>query len=372
MNSPSSVVLRHELAVRLRSWTFIISTGLAVLILGAMIAMTYVGEKSPATVRIAATSDTTAIVNLAQSLGEASRSTTFRAIEVDKAQAVDDVQRRSVECSLYLEAGKYVLLDSGSLDSTTIAIITQAVQAYQVEVNLTKTGLSRDQIFQQSTLQVVQANTSTPDAQGRQLATAGLAIAFYMGTAIFGLGIAQSVAEERQSRTIEVIATAIPLRSLLVGKILSGTCLALLQMGIYVIVGLVALRMEGRLSLLAPIGSVFGWFLLYFVIGFLALATVWAAIGAATARQQDLQVKSTPLQFILMGSLVASLSLHGLPLQVLSFIPIASSIAMPRRIIERGASLSEICLSITIALVFAILTLILGGKSFSRSLRTAF
>lgn len=368
----TGVVFRHEMAVRLRSWTFMISTGLAMVILGIMIALTYVGQKAPATVRVATTADMLPVIALAQQIGEFSGSSKFSVTEFDTSEMVKAVESRSVDCALYTEGGRYVLLDSGSLDLTATTIIKEAVQEYRVGLNLERAGVSREQIFGESDLQVVQTKVTAPDAQWRQLATASLGIAFYMGTAIFGLSIAQSVAEERQSRTIEIVASAIPLRSLLAGKVYAGTCLALIQMGLYLATGVVALGIQGRLSLLTPVTRVLGWFVVYFVVGFLALATAWAAVGAATARQQDLQVKSTPLQFVLMGSLVASLTLQGAPLKILSYVPIASSIAMPRRIVEQSVEVGEVFLSLSVAIVFGIVLLFLGGRSFSRSLRSAF
>lgn len=366
------VVFRHEMAVRLRSWTFIISTGLALIILGLMIAMSYYGQRTPATVRIATTSEVDPVITLAQQIAKGSGSTKLVISQSEGTELESAVERRAVDCALYVDGGQYVLLDSGSLDLTTTTTIQQAVQEYRVELNLAKAGVSREQIYQESDLRIVQVKASALDAQWRQLATTGLAIAFYMGTAIFGLSIAQSVSEERQSRTIEIVASAIPLRSLLTGKVLAGTLLALIQMGLYLATGGVALRIEGRLSLLTPIMGVLGWFVIYFIVGFLALATVWAAVGAATARQQDLQVKSTPLQFVLMGSLVASLTLQGVPLKVLSYVPIASSIAMPRRILEQEAQTGEVLMSLSVAIAFAIGALFLGGRSFSRSLRSAY
>ena len=65
---------------------------------------------------------------------------------------------------------------------------------------------------------------------------------FYMVCLMFGMAIAQSVVEEKQSRIVEIIASAIPLRLLLTGKVLGNTVLAFGQMVLFVVAGLIGLR----------------------------------------------------------------------------------------------------------------------------------
>ena len=62
--------------------------------------------------------------------------------------------------------------------------------------------------------------------------------------------LAGSVVEEKQSRLVEIIATAVPLRQLLAGKILGNTVLALAQMALFAGVGLVGLAFTDFASLL--------------------------------------------------------------------------------------------------------------------------
>ena len=57
-------------------------------------------------------------------------------------------------------------------------------------------------------------------AQGMAFA---LAFLFYMSSLVFGMTLAGSVVEEKQSRIVEIIATKIPVRQLLAGKVLGNT-----------------------------------------------------------------------------------------------------------------------------------------------------
>ena len=46
------------------------------------------------------------------------------------------------------------------------------------------------------------------------------AMLFYMAAIMFGTAIANSVLEEKQNRVVEILATAIPVRQILYGKVL--------------------------------------------------------------------------------------------------------------------------------------------------------
>ena len=64
---------------------------------------------------------------------------------------------------------------------------------------------------------------------------------FYFAALVFGMQLASSVIEEKQSRIVEIIAAAIPVRHLLAGKVLGNTALAVIQLMVYLVVGLVGL-----------------------------------------------------------------------------------------------------------------------------------
>ena len=65
-----------------------------------------------------------------------------------------------------------------------------------------------------------------------------LAFLFYLASLAFGMPLAASF-EEKQTRIVEIIATKIPVRQLLAGKVLGNTALALTQMALYAAIGLV-------------------------------------------------------------------------------------------------------------------------------------
>ena len=61
------------------------------------------------------------------------------------------------------------------------------------------------------------------------IATFAFAILFMFSAMTFGMQIAQSVVTEKESRIVEILAEAVPIRQLLIGKVVGNSLLALSQ-----------------------------------------------------------------------------------------------------------------------------------------------
>lgn len=194
------------------------------------------------------------------------------------------------------------------------------------------------------------------------------ALVFYMAAVIFGMQIASSVVEEKQSRIVEILAAAIPVRHLLLGKVLGNTLLAVGQMALLVATALVGLTFTDLDIALPGLAEAMGWYLPFFLLGFLALACVWAAAGALASRTEDLQSTTMPLTMVLVLALLGSVNLEGVWRDVASFVPILSTLLMPIRILEGDVSWWQPALALALVGVFCTLTILLGSRLYQRAL----
>ena len=202
-------------------------------------------------------------------------------------------------------------------------------------------------------------------AQGMACA---LAVLFYMASLIFGMTLANSVVEEKQSRIVEIIATKIPVRHLLAGKIAGNTVLAVGQMALYAAIGLVGLRFTPYSSFLPSVSGALGWFLVFFLLGFLLISCLWAVAGALASRTEDVQSTSTPVTMLLVAIFFGSLLLDGPAQTVLSYVPPASAILMPQRVLEGSAQWWEPLVALGILAVAAGAVVLLAERLYRRSL----
>ncbi|GGM56322.1 ABC transporter permease [Dactylosporangium sucinum] len=197
------------------------------------------------------------------------------------------------------------------------------------------------------------------------------AIVFFFTSLTFGLQIAQSVTEEKQTRMVEILVAAVPVRALLAGKVLAGGLLALAQVALIAFVTVAGAQLTdssgGLLPLLAPAMT---WFVPFFVFGFVMLASLWAAVGALVNRQEDISGASTPIQLLVMLPffLVAFLQDNKTVMTVMSYIPFSAPTAMPARLFDGDAAAWEPLVSLVILALTAVAALLVGSRLYEGGL----
>lgn len=117
--------------------------------------------------------------------------------------------------------------------------------------------------------------------------------------------------------------------------------------------GAVGLIATGNTSLLADIAAGAVWFLIFFLVGFVTLACLWAVVGALATRSEDIQSSSTPVTILVMGIFFIGIFATGTVAQGASYVPLVSTIAMPTRVVSGDASWWQALLSLLISAVAA-------------------
>jgi ABC-2 type transport system permease protein len=198
-----------------------------------------------------------------------------------------------------------------------------------------------------------------------------LAMLCYITSLLFGLQIAQSVVEEKQTRIVEILVATIPAKALLAGKIAAMTLLAFAQIALLSVIALIGTTVAdldaGAISALRP---ALGWFLPFFILGFVMLATLWAAVGALAARQEDLGSTTGTVQMAVLIPFFAVLFLrdNDTALTALSYFPLSSPMAMPIRIFEGTAAAWEPFMALGVLALSAAGMLAIGARIYHGSL----
>jgi ABC-2 type transport system permease protein len=130
------------------------------------------------------------------------------------------------------------------------------------------------------------------------------AFLFYLASYIAGSYLMQSVAEEKESRVMEILATSVRPGDLMGGKIVGLGLVGLVQMAVWVGVGLLTLWVgRAYMPFLADVALPWDTVLLIvalFVPSYLLFAASLAAVGAmVTARQEGQQLSGI---FSLLGA----------------------------------------------------------------------
>jgi ABC-2 type transport system permease protein len=191
-----------------------------------------------------------------------------------------------------------------------------------------------------------------------------------MSAMSFGMPVATSVVEEKQTRVIEILITSIPARALLAGKVLGNTLLALAQIVLIVAAVAVSLVLTDQTEILAGLGTPLLWFALFFVTGFLLIATLFAATGAMVSRQEDISQSIAPIMYIVMIPyfLVIFFNDNPLVMTIMSYVPFSSPVSMPIRLFFGEAGWWEPILSIAISFVAFAAVIGIAAKIYENSL----
>jgi ABC-2 type transport system permease protein len=171
----------------------------------------------------------------------------------------------------------------------------------------------------------------------------GLGLAFVLFFAIFtGAGILlNSVIEEKSSRILEVLLSSATVPELLGGKILGVAGVSACIIGGWAAIGLLALQrtapeMVGEVGSALMTHGLVVWFALFFMLGYLMYAAVFAAIGAFCETVREAQTLLGPIMILItlpVMFLTVALEHPDAPLIVaLSWIPPFTPFLMTARL----------------------------------------
>lgn len=376
--SPWTLVMAREIRVRLTDKTFILGTVLTVvLLLGAMVVPALLGGDGTQ-YRVAVTDDTAAAVveRAAPQVGGAPSMTGEEEVEVstervtDRAAAEAAVRDGDADVALVGAPGGWEVLSDGEPPLRLHAALADTVRQEALLANAEAAGTSLEELTAGSTLATVDVDPAEGGMSEQMTFAVGLgfAMVFYIAALMFGMQIASSVVEEKQSRIVEILAAAIPVRHLLLGKVLGNTLMAVGQMALIVAAALVGMTFTGLDIALPGLAGALGWYLPFFLLGFLALACVWAAAGALASRTEDLQSTTMPLTMVLVVAIFGAINLEGFWREAASFVPVLSTLLMPIRILEGDVSWWEPALALVLVAGFCALTILLGSRLYQRAL----
>ncbi|HLY26889.1 MAG TPA: ABC transporter permease [Aggregatilineales bacterium] len=170
----------------------------------------------------------------------------------------------------------------------------------------------------------------------------------------------QSIVEEKASRMIEIMLSSVRPVEILAGKILAFGLLGLIQIVIWglalvVIIGQLPSMLPQMLGLTPPTASQVVLLLIYFILGYLLLATCYASIGALSNNMREgpqlAAVFAIPIAVPLYFLSVISNTPGGALAVGLSLFPFTAPTAMISRVSVAEVPLAEIVLSIALLLV---------------------
>jgi ABC-2 type transport system permease protein len=372
-------IASREIWVKLHDKGFIASTVFFLLIIVAATVIPIMISEQSHDYRLAVVGDqATAVVTTAARLhtsassGDVPKVTLTTSSATDRAAAEALVRGGNADAALVADGTALTLIGKDAVPDDLVILVKAAAAQTDVSRVAAEAGLSSDQVRQlvAPTPPKVDLLNAQPDrAVPPILLVMIFGFLFYFAVLTFGISIAQSVVEEKQSRVVELLVAAVPVRWLLAGKVLGNTVLAVAQVTLIVGVGLAGAALAGQSALISQVAGASVWFLVFFLLGFLMLACLWAVAGSLASRVEDLQSTTMLMQATVMVPFFASIFVTepGRVQEVLSYIPFTAVLMMPARVINGTAASWEPWVAAGLVLATAALFVLLGARLYEGS-----
>jgi ABC-2 type transport system permease protein len=219
-------------------------------------------------------------------------------------------------------------VDKDGLVAGQLRLLLSAARSPSQPLEVTATGRSSGSIDR----------TRTITAQTGQM------ILFFLTIILAGMTLSQLI-EEKSNKVIEVLAAAVPIESIFVGKLFAMLVTSLVGIAVWLTAGVAAVSMftSGGAGSIPPpaVGSAAFLILtlVYFAMNYLLLGSVFLSIGAQASTVREVQTLSMPVtvaQVLIFGFAALAVGSPDSPIAIAGAVfPLSSPLVMVARAAER-------------------------------------
>jgi ABC-2 type transport system permease protein len=344
VNGTVGLVAKRELRERTREKSFLISTGINIAIIVAVIVLAAVLDSDGTTYRVAGDQ---AVVDAA---AKAAQGTDVKVVPV----SVGDVR---------------AALEDGSIDAAVQdgRILSKDTPPDDLVALLQAGNLTRGQ--PPPPLQVSTVEPVDEDADAKSGYTFFIVLILYGQLLTYGYWVSAGVVEEKASRVVEVVLSTIRPAQLLAGKVIGLGLLGLGNLLLIFGVGLGVAKLAGALDIDGAVLGAAALALAWFIVGYAFYACAFACAGALVSRQEDLQSTMTPLTVMILVSFFVAFAVRESPdgtlAHITAFIPMTAPLTVPPRIVTGDVPAWEIVASLVVTAGAAALLIPIAARIYS-------
>ncbi len=376
------LVALREMKEGIRSKTFLITTAFTILFMAAIVVLPQVlgGGTQRHSVGLLGEGGA-AIVDAAVRLGNAADAPNAGEPSVEIETTVF-TSRQEAEAALeggevdavLVDDSEVVLRNIGVMGTGVSSLLQQAAGARTLEEVLEEHGEVAAVVIE--TLTSDPLEVTTPSGEGdeggsRWIVAQGGLMLLYLAILIYGSWILTGVTEEKSSRVVEVLLSAVRPWQLLGGKVLGIGALGLTQFAVTVVVALVAVQYTD-IDLPALDAELAANLILWFILGFLVFAVLFGAAGSLASRSEDAQSVAFPMSMMAVAGLFVSFAAlenpDGTLAVVATFIPLTAPFVVPVRAALDAIPFWQYALAVAVTLTAILVLIRIAGRIYSGAL----
>jgi ABC-2 type transport system permease protein len=369
------VIATREFMTRIRTRVFAITTALTVIAIGGYILLqAYVFNTSTSSLEVgfvgAAQSISAPVRAEAAGFGETINVHPYTSAAAGKA----DVQSGTLDALVSGSGAGTTMMVQSKVDLTLETVLNDVARGQVLDQYLTKHSLPPSDVDGQLAFSVSVNELSPVNAARVEQIVIGLLVAgvLYVTMVIYGQLVAAGVIEEKSNRIVEILLATVRPWQLMLGKITGIGLVALVQVVLIAGVALV-LASATKLVSIPTLGiDVVISGVVWFVLGYLMYALLYAAAGSMVSRQEDVASVALPVTLVLVAAWIIALTVAapdpGSPAtSVFSFIPLFSPVIMPVRIAAGVAPFWQVAISVVLVIATIYILVAIAGRIYRNS-----
>lgn len=288
--------------------------------------------------------------------------------------------------------------DDESVSSGTANSFGETFKSVFDSVRLSRAGLTDEQIAAANkTVSIYQSVAGEPTENDfgfvvKMVLPMLSSIVLFM----YGQMVAQSIAQEKTSKVMELLLTSVRPLAIIIGKILAMGSLALIQFMMIIVSGVLGIVVSTPLSssiigsseetgavtnqLMNEVGNALGGFspvvilliIVVFIVGFIFFALIAGLIGATVSRMEDLNAAMQPMSIIgVLGFYLAyfpsTMGGEANTMALVSYyLPISSPFSIPSALLTGAIDIPQALLAVLVLCVFVVLMALLVARVYEQ------
>jgi ABC-2 type transport system permease protein len=282
----------------------------------------------------------------------------------------------SPETLLKNTKGGLAAVFKGSLDKPLLIGTESSVEGWKGEMALLAAYAKNGEALKLAPIDTQTVQQSAGNKKQQQLLTGQAAqVLVFMLTMLLAGMVMSNMVEEKSNKIIEVIAAAVPMDSVFIGKLFAMLAMAFIGIIVWAGVGFTLIMLAGSALPTLPVPAV-GWpmfialCIIYFAMAYLVLGSLFIGIGAQAGTVREVQTLSMPITMVqLINFFFAMYTVTKINTPIETFaamFPFSSPFAMVARAAQ-DATLWHHAVAVLGQGLFALLIIRLGVWLFRRN-----
>ena len=304
---------------------------------------------------------------------------------LDYEEIKEEIENENIESAIIIEPNeqnikiRYIVKNMNMMETVPEDIVG-AINSLYTNLQISKLGLSQEQ------LQSITPNfefdleqTEEEKASGNVYAIMLLSIVLFYAIYFCAYQVSSSITTEKTSKIMETLVTSTSPKTIVLGKTIGIGIIGLMQMILIVGTALISAKLflePGAIDSVLDMSNITPYLgiitIIYFILGYLAYALLYALTGSTVSKPEDIQSANSPIAILAVIGFYLSYFTMMNPTSELnvfaSMLPISSPFCMPFRVMMGLASNTDVLASIAILIITIIVIAQVAIKIYSNAI----